>query len=52
MSYIMTTERNFNSQPHKEADELCEKVRMENGYFNSQPHKEADLRRTISTGQS
>ena len=32
----------FNSQPHKEADDICKGVVIWQEYFNSQPHKEAD----------
>ena len=35
--------RNFNSQPHKEADKSRNCYLRANCYFNSQPHKEADL---------
>ena len=34
--------RNFNSQPHKEADGLPPALKYSPLYFNSQPHKEAD----------
>ena len=34
---------NFNSQPHKEADELLSAYTDFMANFNSQPHKEADL---------
>ena len=34
---------NFNSQPHKEADNSCTKLSAIVSYFNSQPHKEADF---------
>ena len=35
-------ERNFNSQPHEEADfQICW-FRQFSNYFNSQPHEEAD----------
>ena len=34
--------RNFNSQPHKEADILWFWIPADTHYFNSQPHKEAD----------
>ena len=42
MEMVFRWYRNFNSQPHKEADKLESlhiRFRM---YFNSQPHKEAD----------
>ena len=32
----------FNSQPHKEADEVMLKILYDDWHFNSQPHKEAD----------
>ena len=36
--------RNFNSQPHKEADQESSKsTNNSTKYFNSQPHKEADV---------
>ena len=34
----------FNSQPHKEADMLSERLLVYMVHFNSQPHKEADSR--------
>ena len=34
---------NFNSQPHKEADERAKLFGNRPKHFNSQPHKEADL---------
>ena len=34
--------RDFNSQPHKEADEKRNICKGRSCYFNSQPHKEAD----------
>ena len=34
--------QNFNSQPHKEADESKLKYPATRRHFNSQPHKEAD----------
>ena len=32
----------FNSQPHKEADDMRTQEILVISYFNSQPHKEAD----------
>ena len=34
--------KNFNSQPHEEADKTKGLSVSEHGYFNSQPHEEAD----------
>ena len=34
--------RYFNSQPHKEADQVFHSFCFLLSYFNSQPHKEAD----------
>ena len=36
------TEKDFNSQPHKEADMLIADFTKRGEDFNSQPHKEAD----------
>ena len=33
----------FNSQPHKEADNIDEQHIHKGDHFNSQPHKEADV---------
>ena len=38
LSHVM----HFNSQPHKEADDIPDWILQELLYFNSQPHKEAD----------
>ena len=35
--------KNFNSQPHKEADKAEGYAYNDMEHFNSQPHKEADL---------
>ena len=37
------TGTDFNSQPHKEADEISATEFYQPYHFNSQPHKEADL---------
>ena len=39
--------RNFNSQPHKEADTGLCKIILFHQNFNSQPHKEADGMLTV-----
>ena len=36
--------KHFNSQPHKEADEVVLELCPRMVYFNSQPHKEADVK--------
>ena len=41
LSHALTS-LDFNSQPHKEADQYLRKSVYKNSYFNSQPHKEAD----------
>ena len=41
--YITCYMWNFNSQPHKEADDMRTQEILVISYFNSQPHKEADL---------
>ena len=35
--------KHFNSQPHKEADDMKGVFLWQNLHFNSQPHKEADI---------
>ena len=39
----LSASSNFNSQPHKEADQNQESHPETTEYFNSQPHKEADF---------
>ena len=39
--------QNFNSQPHKEADNRNRTPAIQTVHFNSQPHKEADNAGTI-----
>ena len=41
--------RNFNSQPHEEADDMLTLTRQWSMHFNSQPHEEADKRQYGST---
>ena len=38
----------FNSQPHKEADQIFDNLRKSVLHFNSQPHKEADRAGLVS----
>ena len=38
----MIGSKNFNSQPHKEADAGFKRFYRRRTHFNSQPHKEAD----------
>ena len=42
--FACRSSKNFNSQPHKEADIINELPAQAIKYFNSQPHKEADVR--------
>ena len=50
MLRFMSARRNFNSQPHKEADKFCHKNTPFISHFNSQPHKEADSVCSWQTG--
>ncbi len=40
--------KNFNSQPHKEADKAEGYAYNDMEHFNSQPHKEADCTEVIT----
>ena len=40
---LLMLHRNFNSQPHEEADSGSELLQIRRTYFNSQPHEEADI---------
>ena len=42
---IVSSDRYFNSQPHKEADQCHRSRFFVTIYFNSQPHKEADWKK-------
>ena len=41
--------KNFNSQPHKEADKAEGYAYNDMEHFNSQPHKEADIRKEVES---